>query len=93
MVKNKNSLHGSYDDDTFFQVSLSAQEKKKEEENNSYCGLPAVNKMALTERKGANSGSGKEHLQYHMRSHEYVTIIMTKTMLQLSQVFLLFFSV
>lgn len=37
--------------------------KKKKEENNSYCGLPAVNKMALTERKGANSESDKEHLQ------------------------------
>lgn len=31
--------------------------------DNSYCGLPAVNSMALTERKGANSESGKELLQ------------------------------
>lgn len=37
--------------------------EKKKEEINFYCGLPAVNKMALTERKGTNSESGKEHIQ------------------------------
>lgn len=50
-----------------YQASWSTKNKRGKEyqakPDNSNCGLPAVNTMALTERKGENFESGKELLQ------------------------------
>lgn len=43
VVKKNPSLRSSCGDTTFFH-GQPGEKKKKKEENNSYCGLPAVNK-------------------------------------------------